>query len=93
MSGHISPPLPHYILTSQLNNVHFEPGDILPILLSLPLGKAVGPDLINYRILKEAAPSIAFPLSLIFNKSVSDSWKMANVCPILKRQSVLSFEL
>ena len=56
----------------------------------MPLGKAVGPDLVNNRILKELAPFISKPLSKLFSVSIAtstfpSSWKVANVSPIFKK--------
>ena len=52
--------------------------------------KALGPDGIPGRILKETAQQIAPSLTLLFNKSlhsvvVPDEWKLANVVPVFKR--------
>ena len=55
------------------------------VLENLPLGKAVGPNGINNRVLRK----LAGPLSLFYNLSlqnskVPDDWKEAHVCPIHK---------
>ena len=52
--------------------------------------KALGPDGIPGRILKETAQQIAPSLTLLFDKSlrsavVPDEWKLANVVPVFKR--------
>ena len=52
--------------------------------------KALAPDGIPGRILKETAQQIAPSLTLLFNKSlhsavVPDEWKLANVVPVFKR--------
>ena len=59
------------------------------VLENLPLGKAVGFDDINNRVLLELANELADPLSLFYNLSlqnskVPDDWKEAHVCPIHK---------
>ena len=59
------------------------------VLKSLPLGKAVGPDGINNRILRELAHELSNPLCSLINQSLRigifpDSWKDAHVCPIFK---------
>jgi hypothetical protein len=51
--------------------------------------KASGPDLINPRLLKEAAPIIKHPLCKLFNLSLRiasypSQWKRANITPIFK---------
>jgi hypothetical protein len=51
--------------------------------------KASGPDLINHRLLKEAAPIIKYPLCKLFNLSLQvasypSQWKRANKTPVFK---------
>ena len=63
--------------------------EVKSVLENLPLGKAVGPDGINNRVLRELANELADPLSLSYNLSlqnskVPDDWKEAHVCPIHK---------
>ena len=41
------------------------------MLKSLQLGKATGPDAINNRVLKELAKPLSFPLSDLFNFSLT----------------------
>jgi len=59
-----TPPL--YQLNSTLSNIHLTPHELELILRSLPLGKAVGPDLVNNRILKELVFELSVPLSNLF---------------------------
>ena len=52
--------------------------------------KAVGPDNINHKMLKRTVLTIAKPLCLLFNRSLSDctfpcSWKIASVFPLYKK--------
>ena len=59
-------------------------------LRSLNPNKALGPDDIPGRILKQTAQQIALSLASLFNKSlysavVPDEWKLANVAPVFKR--------
>ena len=83
-------PTQFYPLLSTLSTILVEPSDIEPLLRSLPLGKAVGPDLINNRILKEVSSQLSAPLSELFNYSLSlgvfpGQWKLANICPVYKK--------
>ena len=60
------------------------------MLKSLQLGKATGPDAINNRVLKELAKPLFFPLSDLFNFSLTSGkvpliWKVANEPPIFKK--------
>lgn len=57
------------------------------MLIHLDTSKACGPDLINPMLLKEAASILCYPLTKLFNKSLSTSyfpvpWKMAHAIPI-----------
>ena len=63
-SAEPTPPL--YQLNSTLSNIHLTPHELELILRSLPLGKAVGPDLVNNRILKELVFEVSVPLSNLF---------------------------
>ena len=60
------------------------------MLKSLKLGKATGPDAINNHVLKELAQPLSFPLSDLFNFSLTSGkvpliWKEANVTPTFKK--------
>ena len=64
--------------------------DVKDVLLHLNVSKASGPDLISPRILKEGADILAYPFSIVFNRSLNlgyfpNSWKEANVSPIFKK--------
>ena len=60
------------------------------LLQKLSLNKAIGPDLVPARILKDYTDDIAPILQLIYQQSldigiVPDDWKMANVAAIFKK--------
>ena len=66
--------------------------EIFNILKHLNVSKAVGPDKISKRILKECAISLSEPLARLFNLSLAQGvfpscWKIANVIPIFKKES------
>ena len=89
-SSEPTPPL--YQLNSTLSNIHPTHHELELILRSLPLGKAVGPDLVNNRILKELAFELSISHSKLFNYSLltlilPSCWKLANVCPVHKKDS------
>ena len=59
-------------------------------LKSLKAGKSPGPDSIHPRILKELATELAYPLRILFEKSIKNGklpndWKSAEVRPIFKK--------
>ena len=65
--------------------------EILGLLEELDVTKSTVSSCIHPQILKEAAKELAYPLSIIFNKSlatatVPQSWKKGNVSPIYKSE-------
>ena len=63
--------------------------DVYKVLSSLDVNKAIGPDAISPRILKECAAELAPSISQLFNLSLDHGklpsvWKSANVVPIHK---------
>ena len=67
----------------------FTTDEVKAILRTLPVGKAVGPDGIGNRILRELASELSTPLATLFNQSVHQgevpiSFKIAHVCPVPK---------
>ena len=75
---------------SSICDLILSPEDVLVGLLNLDIHKAVGPDQIPPRLLKECAHQIAPSLSLLFNRSISegslpDEWKLANIVPVHKK--------
>ena len=72
-----------------LSSLTITPPEVESILKSLPLGKAVGQDGINNRILGGLADELSNPLCSLINQSLRigifpDSWKDVHVCPIFK---------
>ena len=67
----------------------FTSEEVKAILRTLPVGKAVGPDGISNRILRELANELSSPLASLFNQSVHQGavqvcFKIAHVCPVSK---------
>ena len=63
--------------------------DVLDILSTLDVNKAVGPDIVSNRMLLAVRNEISKPLCLLFNKSLNDKifpdqWKIAHVIPLFK---------
>jgi len=72
-------------------------GTIAKAISRLRPDKAMGPDELSAKLLIEVQNEIAYPLLLLFKKSLSESsipqdWKQANVTPILKKGSRNSVE-
>ena len=71
-------------------NVTISSSDVAKQLKKLKACKSPGPDNIYPCFLKEVACEITEPLTIIFNKSISessvvDAWKAANVTPLFKK--------
>lgn len=80
-----------------VSDVFFTPEDVRKLLLKINPNKAMGPDDIHPRVLKELADCIYFPLFCIFRMSldsgvVPEMWKLANVTPIFKKGDKLTTE-
>ena len=75
-----------------ISNIVINPDEIVGIILKQKLNKAHGCDNVSMAMLKLCPKEIAVPLSLIFQKCVDtgkfpDSWKLANVQPIHKKNN------
>ena len=83
-------PLPEH----SLNLLSISPLEVETMLKSLKLGKATGPDAINNCVLKELAQPLSFPLSGLFNFSLTSGKvplisKEAKLTPIFKKDDYL----
>ena len=68
--------------------------DILDVLQHLDVNKACGPDLISPRLLREGVDFLAYPLFIVFNRSLLQgyfppAWKDANLTQIHKKDDKL----
>ncbi len=78
------------ILINGLEQITITENEVEDILKILDTSKAIGPDLLNPRLLKEAASMLKYPLCRLFNLSLTLStfpseWKYANVTPVFKK--------
>lgn len=83
------PNIENYVDGITLSSLVITPLEVESVMKSLPLGKAVGPDGINNRILREIAHELSYPVCSLINQSLRlgffpDIWKDALVCPIYK---------
>jgi hypothetical protein len=64
--------LPNILSESEyvLNNINITEADVVDLLNTLDISKAIGPDGISPRILKERASILRYPLYKIFNISL-----------------------
>jgi hypothetical protein len=64
--------------------------EVINIISTLPLNKAIGPDCISHRMLKSTIHTISRPLYMLFNKSLRKKsfpsyWKEEHVLPLFKK--------
>ena len=69
--------------------------DVFKQISRIKDGKAPGDDSINSAFLKHIASEISEPLSIIYNKSVTEGvvpeeWKRANITPLFKKDRNLN---
>ena len=91
--------IPH-ITQSNPNNLtqlQTSPMEVKSILETLQTGKASGPDNINNYVLKSCSSVLSYPLSTLFNLSLSSSkvpqaWKEANVTPVFEKDDPSDFK-
>ena len=87
--------IPLYPFTSHLDSIVLSPPEVESVLKTLETGKALGPDGLNNRVLKELANEISEPFCSLFNYSLRTGsfprpWKEANVSPVPKKVICLS---
>lgn len=75
---------------SFLNNVKLKEWDIIVAAKKLDIFKGAGPDEIPPVFVKRCSTAIALPLSIIFNRSLSDGvfpdiWKISKIVPVFKK--------
>ena len=80
---------------SMLDDIFFTPMDVKKLLVTINPNKAMGPDNIHPRVLKELSDCIYFPLYCIMRQSLDegtlpDIWRVAHVTPIFKKGDRMS---
>ena len=87
--GYDLPPL-HIETDAILESIIITEAGVLKIIKGLNAHKACGYDGISNQLLKRCCYSIAHPLTLLFNKCMSEGifpnrWKKANTTPVYKK--------
>ena len=90
---------PHLIpnpSVDSLSSITIYECDVLATLKTIDITKACGVDNIPGRILRECAEQIAFPITILLNKSLKagifpSCLKRANVIPVFKLVSVMMY--
>ena len=85
--------LPHFETKceTKLSFINISETQMLKALNNLKTNKSPGPDNIHPKILKQLSKELSHPLTLLFNKTISDGkipsdWKVAEVRPIFKKR-------
>ena len=84
-------PHPHqHFQDSSLERVEITQETVLRVLLDIDGSSAMGPDEVHPLFLKSCATQLAYPLTVIFNRSLRDgalpaAWKTSLVVPIYKK--------
>ena len=73
-----------------MSNLTVDPKGVVKLLDGLNVHKALGPDGLNARVLKECSAQISPILALIYNESlaqgnVQGDWRHANLSPVFKK--------
>lgn len=84
----------HYLENNSLglNNLIIDENTVLNKLKSLDVNKGAGPDDIPSLLISKCSSALAFPLTIIYNKSLSSGtfpskWKIAKIVPVYKSDS------
>ena len=86
--------LPHWPINysvDQISEINFSYEDVYNKLIKLTNKNSSGPDCLPTSLMKKLAPSLAEPLSRIFQQSFNssslpDEWKLAEITPIFKNK-------
>ena len=75
----------------QLNTIYFQDSDITSIIKSLKPAKALGADDTSICMIQLCGDSITLPFTLFFkfslmNGTFPDTWKVANIIPVHKKE-------
>ena len=79
------------------DDIDFNADRVKIILSGLNVNKAIGPDLIHGRVLKNCAGALSYPLSILFKLSyytstIPKEWKVAHVVPVHKKGAKANVE-
>ena len=76
--------------TPKMKDIKIDPEGIQKLLHNTNPNKALGPDGIHPRVLKELAPELFYIICHLFQQSIvtgsiPEEWKSANICPLYKK--------
>ncbi|MCG7878110.1 MAG: hypothetical protein N0C90_17515, partial [Candidatus Thiodiazotropha endolucinida] len=78
------------VTDSTLDTITISESEVKDILSTLNVNKASGPDLISHKMLKYVSNAVSKPLTILFNRSLSEKhfpepWKLTNVISLYKK--------
>ena len=81
-----------YLLPERIDSIEITNNDIIKIIRTLNVNKALGHDNISIRMIKICDEALVKPLSLIFTNCLEtctfpDLWKKSNIIPIHKEMT------
>ena len=82
-------PKPHQVCNDRMRNIVINNSDVIDILLQIDVNSSGGYDGVPPRFLRELAPQLSVPLTIIFNESLQngalpDEWLRSVIVPIFK---------
>ena len=63
----------YYMCNDTLCNITIDEQEVLDTISVLPVNKAIGPDCISHKMLKSTISTIVKPLTMLFNRSLSEN--------------------
>ena len=82
-------PMPHQLCNDRMRNIEVTNNDVIDVLLQLDVNSSGGYDGVPPRFLRELAPQLAVPLTILFNVSLQrgvlpSEWLRSVIVPIFK---------
>ena len=82
-------PLPNHS-APLMEDIHVSAGGVAKLLKGLNPSKALGPDELHPRVLKELSPELGPMFAHLFQQSIDTGeipkeWSLANICPLYKK--------
>jgi hypothetical protein len=78
------------LCNGSLSDIVIGEQEVIDIIATLPVNKAIGPDCISHKMLKSTVHTIFRPLCMLFDKSLREKslpsyWKEDHVLPLFKK--------
>ena len=83
---HIQVPLLHGSAPF-MNDIAVSKDGVIKFLKGLNPSKALGPDELHPKVLKELATGLGRVFAHLFQQSIPKEWSLANICPLFKKSA------